>query len=704
MHLRTRTHSPSSPNLCRGFFLVLGVLVFCIPNILASTNNSLNPVIQGVTIDTQGQIVPYVSLEFIKSDISILSDIDGYFAYNAPLIIEDSILVRRIGFESHLLSVKQLFSNSTIILKSTVLSMEAVEIQGLAGSSSTALPRMGNYTKTEGSGSMDHSKLLGRIPGFSIKAYGGPAGISTLSIDGGPSSHTKVLVDGIDITSAQNGEADLSQIPLPLVESMSYIPFDIGQSSSGATDGIIKLVSGGEQNHLAISHGSYGHVAYDLNLGERIFGLWTALQFGHRSEAGNFPVLWDDQEITRQNNDLEQDFAAFRIQGMLRSNIVLHFSAMESRQSRGVAGLVWSPDLSSHRDDKLQLMGSTIAWLRTKGHSNLQISLRRSKENYKNPTINIESDHDLESYAIEFNNQQIHGKPLSTVTNFRMSRDRITSSEMQEHTRQSYISSVTPILHMYHGIKFIPGIKLHYSPHLYKRILTDVQIQIPLRLGPLSELSASRGEVYRYPSFNDQYWEPGGNPDLEPEQTIVTTAQVKVNFIELGELILQWQQKESSNLIQWMPVHSYWQPGNILSAARRSAKAMWTFEFIKPHLTGFACYSLISTIDQNLNKPLRYAPNQTSAIGLTWNPAPFELNAQYNYVSDRVSSYDYPEDTVLKATNLWSMSAAYTWKLRTNPITLILTADNLLDSNYETIRGYPEPGRTLRLNARYSWQ
>jgi outer membrane cobalamin receptor len=60
--------------------------------------------------------------------------------------------------------------------------------------------------------------------------------------------------------------------------------------------------------------------------------------------------------------------------------------------------------------------------------------------------------------------------------------------------------------------------------------------------------------------------------------------------------------------------------------------------------------------------------------------------------------YDYPTDTLLKASELWYASLSHTWEVNTHTLTLVLAVDNLTDLAYETIRGYPEPGRSFRLS------
>jgi len=725
IYLRTRNHSRSSPHLSRGFFICLRrIFLDFLPNKLrtkhviaawlilvsllsttaaASSARASSPVIQGQTVDMEGQIIPYVSLVFMHSEIFLLSDEQGYFTWSTPIFIQDSVLVQRIGYQKQIITTAELQHKGRVELVPDVLSMKTVEVQAEAISgASIALPSLSRYSKTSGSGTVDHGRMLSRIAGISVRTYGGPAGISTLSMDGGPSSHTKVMVNDIDITSAQNGEADLSQLPLPFVQSMNYTPFDISQSNSGTMDGIVRLKSSGQPNQVSLSNGSFGHLAYDVNIGKQILGFSNSLQFGQRRENGDYPVIWDHKESLRQNNDLDQQFAALHVRGMLRSNLFWQLTAMHSQQSRGVAGLVWSPDTLSHRNDELQLAGSTLGWIRPGGSTRLQMTVRHSQENYVNPFLRLDSDHELLNLHGEVNDRRSLGKSLVLLSNFAADQDMIRSSETAEHTRNSYRVSITPIIKLVRRIKFISSLKLLRSPDLYEQSLLDLQLQIPLKLGPLSSIAASRGERYRYPSFNDLYWQPGGNPNLEAEKSRITTVQLQFHLNALGKLMLQWQSKESTNLIQWLPVHSYWQPGNVQSASRESRKLIWQLDQPDLHLSAFAHLSLINAVDNDRQKPLRYAPKQTSAFGLTWSPPPFEVNLQYSYVSDRISMYDYPVDTILDATELWSLSFAHTWLFRFGSLTLVLSGENLKDIRYETIRGYPEPGRSFRLTTTFT--
>jgi len=700
MRLQTRTYPNYSPYLRRGFFIALAIVLALATSLYsASTNLNRNVLIKGLTLDINGDIVPYVSIIFTTSKTFILSDENGQFSIFPPAQLQDSVLIQRIGYQQTKIGADELIRFPKINLVPVTLAMQAVEVNAKVSLSQATLTQ---YTKTSGSGIQDHSKILSHIPGLHIKSCGGPAGISTLSLDGGPSSHTRVLVNGIDITSAQNGETDISQLPLPFIESMQYIPYDIASSGNGGIDGTIKLESGDQLNHVNRSAGSFGHSAFDVYLKQRVSGFWTSFQFGQRSEAGNYPVVWEGEKTLRRNNDFDQEFGALTIRKLIRPDLYWLFSTMTSRQSRGVSGLLWSNDTISHRSDRLQLTGSTLGWIQENGSTHFKVSIRNSADNYINPHFRIDSDHKLQSYNLYLNDERNLAPWLDLISDLSYHFDEISSSEVGQHTRNSVSLAITPIFQLALGLKLIPSFKHHTSPDLYDRSLRGIQIQIPLNIGPITHLAASQGEIFRYPSFNDLYWIPGGNPLLHPEETDVTTYQIGFDLGFMGDLQLQTQRKESTNLIQWIPVLSYWHPVNVQSATRESTKLIWQMTIPEKQFSTFAHTTLIKTRDHMIDQVLRYSPTRTSAMGITWSPEAYEFNIQYDYVSDRISMYGYPEHTILEATELWSMSAARFWQISSANLTLVLAVENVGNIGFETIRGYPEPGRAFRFTINYA--
>src|SRR5690606_6722526 len=75
-------------------------------------------------------------------------------------------------------------------------------------------------------------------------------------------------------------------------------------------------------------------------------------------------------------------------------------------------------------------------------------------------------------------------------------------------------------------------------------------------------LKASLGKGFKVPTLNDRFWEPGGNPDLLPEESI--NGEIGFHWLKSG--LFSWNQSltyyrmQVDNWIIWMPQGSVWRP------------------------------------------------------------------------------------------------------------------------------------------------
>ena len=95
---------------------------------------------------------------------------------------------------------------------------------------------------------------LNRIPGTMIRSYGGLSGITTASMDGGQAVHTKITLDGIDLTNVQNGLTDISDIPISMMQNMYSGRSPNILFGSGSFDGVIHIRSLLKQSYIHFSN------------------------------------------------------------------------------------------------------------------------------------------------------------------------------------------------------------------------------------------------------------------------------------------------------------------------------------------------------------------------------------------------------------------------------------------------------------------
>ena len=75
-------------------------------------------------------------------------------------------------------------------------------------------------------GVVDMADALHRLPGITLRDYGGAGGMKTVSVRGFGSKHTGVSYDGVMLTECRNGEIDLSRYALDNVDNLSLVVGD----------------------------------------------------------------------------------------------------------------------------------------------------------------------------------------------------------------------------------------------------------------------------------------------------------------------------------------------------------------------------------------------------------------------------------------------------------------------------------------------
>ncbi|MCK4716623.1 MAG: TonB-dependent receptor plug domain-containing protein, partial [Candidatus Marinimicrobia bacterium] len=183
-----------------------------------------DPVRIGHVVDPNDNSVSFVTVHNISSDLWLITDEIGEFFIPHNFILGDSIEFIRIGYQ-RIVGVFPSNKKSFIItLPFAPVNLDSVEISKNSRHGYRSTTFVSKITILPQMGLVESRQAFSAIPGIYIKSYGGPAGISSLSLDGAPSSHTNISFAGFDLTSAQNGQLDVSQIPPNLVNNILYNP------------------------------------------------------------------------------------------------------------------------------------------------------------------------------------------------------------------------------------------------------------------------------------------------------------------------------------------------------------------------------------------------------------------------------------------------------------------------------------------------
>ncbi len=657
----------------------MGSLLFLFFLLLSSLPAATLPV-RGTVFSPDGHPLPYTVILIQPGDSWVLSDEEGYFQLNANH--DDSLVFRRYGYQTRILAVSR-DHYFQVILQPAPVALDSISV-----TAGVLLPPRQIYPASF----PDQVSLnLQPIPALLYRNYGGPGGILTVSLDGGLSRHTKLLLDDMDLSSPQNGETDLSQIPAFLLDHFALSRTPALSYGSGAVDGSIQIKSSSNGSKIHLTRGSYGLTSWAGRV-QLKKGTWsTLLSLGSTTTDGKYPVHYQGQELTRENNDFKQTFWAGKVKGLLGPSQFLNLQVLHTNQHRGVPGVIQSPNPKARRNDTLDLFRLKIGRILEKGTLTTIFTQRNSNEYYTDPRISVHSHHRIgvRQFKTRWDWQTTTSVRLLTLLDLK--QEFIQSSDVGHHRRTN--------LGFTNQVEFQPsprqrlflGLRLDRDPDHYRQFTWQVRLSAPLQGRARLKMVAGRG--FKYPSFNDLYWNPGGNPDLKSESTLFQRLTLIFFLHENQTWDLEISRKKGRNLIQWIPKGSVWQPENVSRSLRKtvtlhtqgSNKGEWIF------YDGFLSY--FQAEDESRQKPLLYVPDFSGNFLLTLRTGKTALKCQISYVGRRVVSYDWPEDVSLSPYKLVSTGFEFQPFPREPRIKISLWIENILDTPYQTIYGYPEPGR-----------
>ena len=212
-------------------------------------------------------------------------------------------------------------------------------------------------------------------------------------------------------------------------------------------------------------------------------------------------------------------------------------------------------------------------------------------------------------------------------------------------------------------------------------------------------LRAAFSSNYRLPTFNDLYWEPGGNPDLKPEKSL--SGEMGMEFsqdkIRLGGTFFMIK---SEDLILWRPVSNYfWQAQNISEASNYglefTAEAHQSFDAHNFKLK--LQYDYTRALDDKTQNQLIYVPEHkaNSILDYSWKKWNFTYNLQY------VGEVFITTSNSQSLDDYWLSDVSFSKSFLQNRLQLGIHIKNLFEENYQSVAYRPMPGRNFLMHINF---
>lgn len=563
----------------------------------------------------------------------------------------------------------------------------------------------------------NHESLTGlmmkKVPVY-IKTYG-IGSLATPSFRGTSANHTAVVWNGINMQSNMNGQYDLSLSPINLVDD---IQIQLGGAGalygSGAVGGTIHLNNkpyfnqkwrlgllnsfGSFQNvfeGLNISYSnqkSYTSLKAILNLAQNDFEYRNIAKFGQPLEKltnANFinkSILLDQYLLIKSNQQLE-------VHIWLQDNLKYLPPTM-----------TMSKNTAFQKDQNLRATGA-YKFFGQKWKHTLRLAYFNENIHYIDSILGIDANNNSETFVSEYESR------------LKISSNHLFNFGVNNSLRKAIVDdySVKP---------FQNNISLFLS---YKYSTTNKKLNLvanlrdelfELKLQPLTPslgveyylkkqflLFGNISKTYRLPTFNDLYWNPGGNPDLKPESG--WSNDLGVNFFKDNKKY-QYNFKLNlfSNLVDdwiiWLPESgAIWTPKNIRKVWSKGfeADAGVDFSIEKAKVGIYTNYSFTSSSVQStsindnalVGKQLIYVPKNMLNSGINITLKDYWAIVSYNLVGKRYVQSD--NSVSIPWYHTMDISFGRNISIKKISSEMIVKVNNIWNEEYQSIQWRPMPYR-----------
>jgi vitamin B12 transporter len=546
----------------------------------------------------------------------------------------------------------------------------------------------------------------------------GTGGLSTLSIRGSQATQAGIFWNGFNLNQPNLGMTDLSLIPVFL---FSEVALQYGGASalygSGLIGGSLHLTNTPEYSSplttcIQFSPSSTRNYTLGgkLSYGNDRFSIHTAATGSYNQNH----FAYDDLSGNRQFIDHATNTSgSFLNQLDVRLSSKHHISSGLWLQS---ANRELPPTMVMAKSDQTQsdkAIRFTFQYSFITPVQRLQLSSAVFSEysNFKSPVASIDAVYHLDTYGLDADYRHLLGKRTTLNVG---STGRLLKANVPYYKDikfQPEFAIYFSILHAWQnsGWKSVLNLRKDFIQGYNVPFCPSVGLEGKLIRGLFAKVSVSRN--FRVPTMNDRFWQPGGNPDLKPESSY--NQEISVIFAPVPrksrtsfEFEVTPYNMWVDNLIQWVNISSnVWSPMNVRKVWSRGietkAREKINIGIIHLNFIGKYTYSASTFLslggqDQNAGKQQIYNPMHKLNLQFLFQSSVLDMSCSSSLVGKRYTSVDNSEE--LPGYVLLDLTIGRKIRHRKYSFYLQLQGKNILNSQYQAVRYYPEPGISIMAN------
>ncbi|MFA8451204.1 MAG: TonB-dependent receptor [Bacteroidales bacterium] len=598
------------------------------------------------------------------------------------------------------------------------------------------------------------SELLTQSSPVFVKTYGRGA-MATVSFRGTGASHTNITWNGIQLNSPNMGMVDVSLIPVFFIDKM-----ELKHGASSLISG-----SGGLGGSIDIENqpdwGKHAYLEFTQGVGSfSTFDEFLTYKFGNKSFRSASRVFYSSSENDfkyEDNSFAEPSLNGVKVQKngaylkygglqefywLYKENNVFSIKVWSQYNKKNIPGILGSLNVElqnyqidkntyitadwKHYGDAGQVLKVQTAYLYNNTdyyyavpymnydtHSDANSIL--AKANYEHPLSEAAMLFADLSYRRDFVSNNQNQSFSSDPHFFRASQDRISSKIQGVFLlgKRFTINALSRFEWVNHNLKAAQIVGRDFMD-MAKNNGGDFEFIPSLGLEYLLEkshswkLTANAARNYHFPSLNDLYYLPGGNPDLKPERGISFEIGTSANIFSKDEISVEGSlttfRSFIDNWIVWVIRNEYATAKNLKEVDIQGLETNWKiyggekfkYKAIMNYALTFSTNKTDSGHkgDESMGKQLPYIPKHSANVLLGLNYKGFSFNYNFGWYSRRFTTTSNQESTrnILPPVYQHDISLGKDFKLWKFPSSLELKINNLLNQTQVTLLRRPMPG------------
>lgn len=553
-----------------------------------------------------------------------------------------------------------------------------------------------------------------------IKDYGS-GGLKSVSFRGMGPGHTTVLWEGLRIDNPMLGQSDLSLVPLMFIDNISLYyggnPDIFGNRGSGGTISMSSDPGWGSDSNVSFYSelGSYGSFNEGISLSLRSPGFIYSLRAYAGGARNNY--LYTDNVNYAEPRELRREGADYRSRGLLQEisfksrSSVLAAKLWYNFNNKNLPGSIFT---SSDPGNEKQLDESLKALFTYKFYSK-RITFKTGAGlisdwlSYTNHLLDIDSGNKVNTLSANAEAEYTYTDKSTVTLGLRSINSRVRTSN---YTGIKGRDLVTIDLSANHVFSDLLGLHASLVQELNDFKLLPLSPSVGFDFKPARKtnlhLLGSIGRSNHLPGLNDLYWNPGGNINLLPEESVNSELTISYEYTKHG---FKWATNTTAyssginNMIVWIPLSQWvWGPENISVVRSTGFEADSKIEITRGQsgisLSAGYAFNRVrrtdSSTDSATNLQLVYVPEHTAYANFLYRVNGICLAWNSEYTGIRYTSTD--NTSYLPSNLVHRLSVNYRGQLKRSDFVTAFTLANLFDKDYQSVSGYPLAGRSFSLS------